>query len=94
METIGSRADGRQPQVARYDEPVGLATVALIAGSRRPPRPGAPFQTELLLDAYVNHHQELRDRYGPTSPRCWWPGSSTGWSPYDGAGEPVQPAKL
>lgn len=31
------------------------------------------FQTELLLDAYVNHHLELRDRYGQSGDRAGLP---------------------
>lgn len=31
------------------------------------------FQTELLLDAYVNHHQQLRDRYGQQGDRAGLP---------------------
>lgn len=31
------------------------------------------FQTELLLDAYVNHHQLLRQRYGQSGDRAGLP---------------------
>ena len=31
------------------------------------------FQTELLLDAFIAHHQALRDRYGPSADRAGLP---------------------
>ena len=48
--------------------PVGLYRRVQEATRRR-----GTFQTELLLDAYVNHHEELRKRYGQSADRAGLP---------------------
>jgi hypothetical protein len=66
--TDSTERTGSKKQRAVTSIPAGLYRRVQEAAERR-----GTFQTELLLDAYVNHHEELRRRFGQSGDRAGLP---------------------
>jgi hypothetical protein len=66
--TNSAERTGSKKQRAVTSIPAGLYRRVQEAAERR-----GTFQTELLLDAYVNHHEELRRRFGQSGDRAGLP---------------------